>query len=255
VSAASGGGGEIALELPSFLDVLGVNMHSHSIGGLSIQMWMPVIMSFIVGVVLIIITLVATRKLKKYPDGMQSFMEILVEWFENFFGGILGPVAHRYVPFLGTLFLYILLMNLWGLVPLMHSPTNQLNTTIALALVVFFHTHITGVKVNGAWGYTKHFADPWWLAPLMMPIHIVGELARPLSLSLRLFGNLMGEDIAIAILVGLTPYILKWIPIPIHLIMVFLAILFSLIQAVVFVLLSAIYIGGAAGALSGDSGH
>lgn len=247
-------GGEATFELPSFLDVLGVDMHRHFLG-LSLHEWLPIIMSLLVGVFLIVISLVATRDIKKFPSGLQGLMETIIEWFEGFFGSIIGPVASRYVPFLGTLFIYILTMNLWGLIPLMHSPTNNLNITIALAICVFFHTHITGVKKHGAWGYAKHFADPWWLAPLMVPIHIVGELARPLSLSLRLFGNLMGEDIAIALLVGLTPFILKVVPIPIHLIMVFLAMLFSLIQAVVFVLLSAIYIGGAAGALSGDSEH
>ena len=229
-------------------------MHRHFFGT-SLHELLPVIMSLLVGIFLIGISLLATRNLQKFPHGLQSFMEIIIEWFEKFFGSILGPVAPRYVPFLGTLFLYILTMNLWGLIPLMHSPTNKLNTTIALAICVFFHIHITGVKKHGAWGYAKHFADPWWLAPLMVPIHIAGELARPLSLSLRLFGNLLGEDIAIAIMVGLTPFILKVVPLPIHSIMVFLAVLFSFIQAIVFVLLSAIYIGGAAGAFSGDSGH
>ncbi|MEE8185514.1 MAG: F0F1 ATP synthase subunit A [Thermodesulfobacteriota bacterium] len=247
-------GGEAVYELPSFLNVLGVDMERHFLG-LSLHEWLPIIMSLLVGIFLVVISLVATRNMKKFPHGLQAFMETIVEGLENFFGSVMGPVAPRYVPFLGTLFIYILTMNLWGLIPLMHSPTNKLNTTIALALCVFFHIHITGVKKYGVWGYAKHFADPWWLAPLMVPIHIVGELARPLSLSLRLFGNLMGEDIAIAILVGLTPFILNVVPIPIHLIMVFLAILFSLIQAVVFVMLSAIYIGGAAGALSGDSSH
>ncbi len=251
---AEPGGGEASYELPSFLDILGVDMHWHFLG-LSLHEWLPIIMSLLVVIFLIGISLVATRSLKKIPQGMQAFMEIIIDWFGDFFGSILGPMAPRYLSFLGTLFLYILTMNLWGLIPLMHSPTNKLNITIALAICVFFHTHITGVKKHGAWGYAKHFADPWWLAPLMVPIHIAGELARPLSLSLRLFGNLMGEDIAIAILVGLTPFILKVIPIPIHSIMIFLAVLFSIIQAIVFALLSAIYIGGAAGALSGKSEH
>ncbi len=247
-------GGGVAYELPSFLDIFGVDMHRHFLG-LSLHEWLPVIMSLMVGIFLVAISLIATRNLKIFPDGMQAFIEMIIEGFDNFFGSIMGSIAPRYVPFLGTLFLYILIMNLWGLIPLMHSPTNKLNTTIALAICVFFQTHITGVKRHGAWGYAKHFADPWWLAPLMAPIHIAGELARPLSLSLRLFGNMMGEDIAMAILIGLTPFIMKVVPVPIHLIMVFLAVLFAIIQTVVFVLLSAIYIGGAAGTLSKDSKH
>jgi F-type H+-transporting ATPase subunit a len=114
--------------------------------------------------------------------------------------------------------------------------------------VVFFNTHIQGAKKQGIIHYAKHFADPLWLAPLMVPIHIVGELARPLSLALRLFGNLTGEDIAIASLVSLVILVPVFVPVPVHLFMVILAILFSTIQAIVFALLSSIYIASAIGA-------
>ncbi len=238
---------EFKTELPSFLEILGIDLH-HRFLGLSWHDWVPVIMSLLVGIVLVLVSYVATRRLEKVPRGSQALLEVVVQGLENFLRGVMGSAAPKFLPFIGTIFLYVLIMNLWGLIPLMHSPTNKLNTTAALALVVFFNTHFQGAKKHGIIKYAKHFADPLWLAPLMVPIHIVGELARPLSLALRLFGNLTGEDIAIASLVSLVILIPVFIPIPVHLIMVVLAILFSTIQAIVFALLSAIYIAGATGA-------
>ncbi|MCX5895241.1 MAG: F0F1 ATP synthase subunit A [Proteobacteria bacterium] len=244
-----------ATELPSFLDFFGLNKHGEFLG-IGYHDWVPILMSWLVAVVLVIVTLWATRKMEKIPRGAQAFMEIIVEGLDNFFTGIIGPAAARYLPLLGSLFLYILLMNLWGLIPLMHSPTNKLNTTLALATVVFVTTHYEGVRAKGLWGYFRHFLEPLMLAPLMFPIHIIGELARPLSLSLRLFGNLTGEDVAIVSLVVLSPLILGIIPIPFQVVMMILALLFSTVQAVVFTLLSSIYIGSAIGALEGEEhGH
>jgi F-type H+-transporting ATPase subunit a len=250
-AAASGGGGT-PTELPSFLDILGVDMHQE-LFGVSLHDWLPVIMSVLVGGVLVAVSLWGTRRMEKIPSGPQALLEIIIEWLDDFFSGIIGKASSTYLPFLGSLFLYIILMNLWGLIPMMHSPTSKLNTTLALAIVVFVTTHFEGIRVKGPWGYLKHFLEPYFLAPIMFPVHIVGELARPASLALRLFGNLTGEDVAIASLVFLTPFILGIIPIPIHLIMVVLALLFSTVQAIVFTLLSSIYIGQAVGALEAES--
>jgi F-type H+-transporting ATPase subunit a len=241
-------GGNFKTELPSFLEIMGIDLHRHLLG-VSLHEWVPVIMSLLVGILLILLSYIGTRRLEKVPRGSQALLEVIVEGLENFLRSVMGPTAPKYLPFIGTIFIYILTMNLWGLIPLMHSPTNKLNTTAALALVVFFNTHIQGAKKHGIINYAKHFADPLWLAPLMVPIHIVGELARPLSLALRLFGNLTGEDIAIAALVSLVILIPLFVPVPVHLFMVVLAILFSTIQAIVFTLLSAIYIASATGAL------
>ena len=241
-------GGNFKTELPSFLEIMGIDLHRHLLG-VSLHEWVPVIMSLLVGILLILLSYIGTRRLEKVPRGSQALLEVIVEGLENFLRSVMGPTAPKYLPFIGTIFIYILTMNLWGLIPLMHSPTNKLNTTAALALVVFFNTHIQGAKKHGIINYAKHFADPLWLAPLMVPIHIVGELARPLSLALRLFGNLTGEDIAIAALVSLVILIPVFVPVPVHLFMVVLAILFSTIQAIVFTLLSAIYIASATGAL------
>ena len=123
----------------------------------------------------------------------------------------------------------------------MHSPTNSINTTLALAICVFFMYNIEGVRVKGL-GYFKHFIEPVGLCFLMLPIHLIGEVARPASLAIRLFGNLTGEDLTLALLVVLTPFIMGWIPVPVHVLMIILALLFSTIQAVVFTLLSSIYL-------------
>ena len=118
------------------------------------------------------------------------------------------------------------------------SPTASLNTNAAMALVVFVMTHIVGVKIHG-FKYVKQFLGPvWWLIPLMMPIEIISHLTRPLSLSVRLFGNIEGGHIVIAVLLLLVPFL---VPLPILL----LKVLISFIQTLVFVLLSMMYIAGA----------
>jgi F-type H+-transporting ATPase subunit a len=231
---------EQSFELPSFLDFMGLDMH-HEYWGFTLHDWLPVIMSFLVGLLLVGFSLWATRRMEKIPRGSQAFVEIVVDGLYDFLSKVLGNDTARYLPFLGTTFLYIILMNFWGLIPLMHSPTNTLNTTLALAIVVFVYYNVEGIRIKG-FKYFKHYVEPLFLAPLMLPIHIIGDLARPLSLSVRLFGNLTGEDLTLALLVMLTPFIFGLIPVPIHLVMVILALLFSTVQATVFTLLSSVYL-------------
>lgn len=238
--AHNANGSEQALELPSFLDFTGWDIHQEYFG-FTLHEWLPVMMSCLVGLVLVVFSLWSTRKMEKIPRSSQAFIEIIVEGLYNFLSDMLGQHTVRYLSFLGTLFLYIILMNFWGLIPLMHSPTNTMNTTLALAIVVFVMYQVEGIKMKG-WRYLKHFFDPWWMAPIMFPIHIIGEVARPISLSIRLFGNLTGEDLTMALLVILTPFLFGWIPIPFHLVMVIMALLFSTIQATVFTLLSSVYL-------------
>jgi F-type H+-transporting ATPase subunit a len=183
----------------------------------------------------------ATRNPKKIPTGLQGFLEIVVEALDKFFREMLGSATSAFLPFLGSLFIYILLMNLMGLIPLLHSSTSNLNTTLGLAIVVFIATHYAGFSRNGFVGYLKHFmGEPLWLAPLMFPLHIVGELSRPVSLAMRLFGNIMGEDTAIAIFVGLAVSFY----LPIQFPMLLLALLTSFIQAGIFSMLACVYIAG-----------
>jgi F-type H+-transporting ATPase subunit a len=142
-------------------------------------------------------------------------------------------------------------MNLFGLIPFMHSPTSSLNVTVALALTVFIYVQYTGFRELGFVGYFDHMlgnprdVTSWILAPLIFPIHLLGELAKPISLSCRLFGNIFGEDmllVAFATL-GVTTLSATHLPfgLPLHLPFLFLALLSSTLQALVFTVLSTIY--------------
>jgi F-type H+-transporting ATPase subunit a len=246
----SGAGEETgsSTELPSFVDFMPVDAHSQ-LFGLTKHEWVPIIMSATIIIFLGIFSILATRRLQKVPGKLQSFLEIVVEGLENFTKSQMGRAAGPFIPFIGTLFIYIFAMNMLGQIPLFHSPTSNFNTTIALTLIVFFVTHYQGVKNNGIVGYLKHMAGkPIWLAPLVFPLHLMQELlSRPLSLSMRLFGNVMGEDTIIAIVIGISPFLLGFIPLPLHLPMVFLALLGSTIQAMIFSLLASFYIAGAIG--------
>jgi F-type H+-transporting ATPase subunit a len=176
----------------------------------------------------------------------------VVESLHNFIIGILGPEGKRYVPFLGSLFVYILAMNLSGVLPGGKSPTASPNTTVALALCVFLYSNYIGLTKNGPIGYVKHLAGSpqspveWAFVPIMLPIHILGEIAKPVSLSLRLFGNVTGEDVLlfafVSLGIGALSFMNSPIGIPFQFPFILLAFLTSFIQALVFTLLSTIYI-------------
>ncbi len=158
-------------------------------------------------------------------------------------GGTLGmmePImgahaARRFLPLIGTLAFFILFSNLLGLVPGFQPSTSVLSTTAACALIVFTSTHIYGLKYNGI-NHIKHLMGPiWWLAPLMFPIEVISHLVRPMSLSLRLMGNMVGDHMVLAIFLGLIPL---FVPIPIMV----LGIVVCVVQTLVFCLLSVVYI-------------
>ncbi len=184
-----------------------------------------------------------TRRLDlRRPSKTQAALELVVSSLQNMVMGLIGPDGMRYLPFVGTLFLYILLMNLVGVIPLWKTPTANLNVTIAMALTTIVYVHYHGIRANGIGGYLRHYmGDPIWMAPLNFPIHVIGEIARPISLSLRLFGNMFGEDTVIAILIMLAAPL--WI-IPFHFPMILLTIFTSFVQAMVFTMLSCTYIAG-----------
>jgi len=136
------------------------------------------------------------------PRGVQNFLEVVLEQFLQMIDEVMGHEGRPYLPLIATLGLFILVGNLMGLVPGMNGPTTNLNTTAACALVVFFAYHWIGVRKHGAVTYLKHFMGPVPLAlkPLMFVIEIISHLARPLSLTLRLFGNMFGGHILLAII-------------------------------------------------------
>lgn len=214
--------------------------------------WENVVFSWAIASSLILLAFFGTRKKREIPGPFQNLLEAVVEGVERFITDILGERGKKYVPFLGTLFLYILCQNLIGVVPGMKSPTSSLNTTVALAVTVFFYVQWTGLRENGVLGYLDHLMGSprdlagWILVPLNLPLHILEEFIRPLSLSLRLFGNILGEDSLIAAFVTLGISALAFFHLPFGLPLQFpflmLALLTGTIQAVVFSLLSTIYI-------------
>ncbi|ALC15016.1 ATP synthase F0 subcomplex A subunit [Desulfuromonas soudanensis] len=197
-----------------------------------------VIYTWLVMLVLIAIAFLASRAIKVVPTGTQNFMEVVVGGIENLIDETMGPKGKTYFPLIATFALFILVSNLVGLVPGFYPPTANLNTNFALALTVFAMTHIIGFKEHGL-SYLKHFMGPILvLAPLMFIIEIIGHLARPLSLSLRLFGNMYGHEIVLMIFFALVPFLL---PVP----MMLMGVLVACIQTFVFSLLAMIYIAGA----------
>ncbi|MGH7187517.1 MAG: F0F1 ATP synthase subunit A, partial [Pseudomonadota bacterium] len=139
------------------------------------------------------------------PRGLQNFMEVVLEIFLNLLDEVIGHDGRRYLPLIATLGLFILTSNLLGLVPGLVAPTANMYTTIACAVIVFCYYHYLGIRKQGPIGYLKHFCGPVpWLAPLMFPIEVVSHLARVLSLSLRLFGNMFAGHILLAVIFLLT---------------------------------------------------
>ena len=157
--------------------------------------------TWVVMIILAGVAFMATRRLELVPRGAQNAMEVVLEQIQGMIDDVMGPQGRPYLPFIATLGLFILTANLMSLVPGLAGPTTNLNTTAACALVVFFAYHAIGLRKQGVVTYIKHFMGPvWWLAPLMMPIEIISHLARPLSLTLRLFGNMVGGHILLAVI-------------------------------------------------------
>lgn len=171
---------------------------------------------------------------------LRNFFELIIGFIYGLAKEIIGHQAKRYLPLLGTCFLFILFMNLMGLIPGFLPPTQMMNITLGLALVIFFSTHFFGIRESG-FKYFKHFLGPMpVLAPLMLPIEIISHLARPLSLSLRLFGNMTGDHAVVGAFLAMGA--IGWF---IPAIFMGLGLFVCFLQAFIFTILSTIYIGGA----------
>jgi F-type H+-transporting ATPase subunit a len=202
--------------------------------------------SIIVSIVLLVIVILGYVQFKRtedeiVPEGKLTFrnvVELLVETISGLVEETMGPRGGEFMLIIGTLGLFILFNNLSGLVPGFLPATDNVNTTFACSLTVFVMTHYYGIREHGL-KYVKHFMGPiWWLAPIMIPIEVIGHLSRPLSLGLRLFGNMMGDHLVTAIFFMLVPL---FVP----LIGMVLGAFVCLVQAFVFVLLSMAYFSGA----------
>ncbi|MBL0716578.1 MAG: F0F1 ATP synthase subunit A [Desulfosarcina sp.] len=198
-----------------------------------------VVYTWVIMILLIIFSAVATKKITMIPSGAQNFFELIVSGMEEFMVDICGEEGRWLLPLTATVFIYVAACNLIGLIPGFLPPSANLNTTLSVALVVVIFTHVIGIKYHGA-KYIKHFLGPvWWMSPLICTIEMIGHVARILSLSFRLFGNMMGHEIVLAILFGLAGAFFA--PLPIMALGIFLA----FVQAFVFFLLSIIYFTGA----------
>ena len=194
-----------------------------------------VIYTWIVMAVLIGFGFLAAKVVTLIPSKGQNFFEILISGLEEFAVGITGEEGRWLLPIIATIFIYIATCNLIGLIPGFFPPTASLNTTLSCALTVVVFTHVIGIKYHGA-GYIKHFLGPvWWMIPIILPIELIGHVARVLSLSFRLFGNMMGHELVLGILFGLAGAFFA--PLPIMALGIFVA----LVQAFVFFLLSVMY--------------
>jgi F-type H+-transporting ATPase subunit a len=188
---------------------------------------------------LVILVKLTVRKIELVPKGGQNFFEVVINGIEEFMVSVTGEEGRYLFPLIGTLAFFILISNYMGMVPGFFGPTANVNTTLACAIIVVFYTHVIGVKFHGP-AYIKHFMGPiWWLSPLIFVVEVIGHLARVLSLSIRLFGNIFGEELVLAILMFLAGLYLAPLPV------MFLGMFTGGVQAFIFCLLSMMYFAGA----------
>jgi F-type H+-transporting ATPase subunit a len=177
----------------------------------------------------------ATRRLDIRPGIRQTIVEVVVTAIEQQLAEVMHDHAGRFVPLLGALFLFLVFANLSGVVPGVAPPTARIETAAALALIVFLATQYFGVKANGLFGYLGSFARP---TLIMLPLNLIGEITRTFSLMVRLFGNIMSGEFVIGIVFSLAGL---FVPIP----LMALEILVGLVQAYIFTMLAAVFIGAA----------
>ena len=214
--------------------------------------WEKALFAAIVISLISFIVISVSRNLKLIPDRMQAAFEMLISGLDGIVQGVMGPRGRAYTPFVGSLFIYIFTSNLLGLVPLQNSTMGFLTTVAPIALCVFCYVQWIGITKNGPAGYLHHLCGSprdifgWLLVPLMMPLHVLGEFIKPLSLSFRLYGNIMAGHLLLAVFMGMGIAMLKPLRVPVgvplHFPFIFLELLVGVIQAFVFTLLSTIYI-------------
>lgn len=203
-----------------------------------------VIMALLVLLISCIVFPLASRKFSKdNPGGFQQFLEIIVSGLKALLEDIVGHGAsHKFLYIIGGFASFIFVSNIFGLFFFLQPPTGNPNTTFGLGLTAFLYYNYQGIKTQGLGHYLKHFMGPMpLLAPLMLPIELIGHFARILSLGMRLFGNIFGEHTATGIFMGMLPFVLPW---P----MMGLGIFGAFLQTFVFIMLTMVYIGGAVAA-------
>jgi F-type H+-transporting ATPase subunit a len=191
-------------------------------------------------VIALVLARVAMSNLQLVPKGTQNLMEAYMSGVLSMGVDVMGKEhARKYVGLVATIGLFVGIANIIGIIPGFEAPSADLNMTLTLALAVFIYYNYLGIKTQGVIKYFKHFMGPvWWLAWLMFPVEIVSHFSRIVSLSFRLFGNIKGDDMFLAVMLMLVPFVLPIIP--------FALLAFgALLQAFIFMMLTYVYIGGA----------
>nr|YP_001936377.1 ATP synthase CF0 A subunit [Heterosigma akashiwo]ABV65983.1 ATP synthase CF0 A chain [Heterosigma akashiwo]ABV70124.1 ATP synthase CF0 A chain [Heterosigma akashiwo]BBA18191.1 ATP synthase CF0 A chain [Heterosigma akashiwo]BBA18330.1 ATP synthase CF0 A chain [Heterosigma akashiwo]BBA18469.1 ATP synthase CF0 A chain [Heterosigma akashiwo] len=233
--------------LDSFLLLSGVEVGKHyywELAGITFHGQVFIVSLFVI-FLLLVLSLLGTSNIKTVPEGLQNLMEYVTEFTAGIAKDQMGESGYKpWVSFVGTLFLFILGCNWagalipWKLIELpegeLAAPTNDINTTVALALITSFAYFYAGINKKGL-GYFKRYLEP---TPVLLPINILEDFTKPLSLSFRLFGNILADELTVSVLVMLVPL---FIPLPIMVLGVFA----SSIQALIFSTLAAAYIGEA----------
>ncbi|MBQ1856119.1 MAG: F0F1 ATP synthase subunit A [Anaerovibrio sp.] len=199
--------------------------------------WETLVMTWLSMAIVLFIAILATRNLKMVPTGAQNIVEALIVWLREQVNTNLGPKGEFLCPLIVTLFLFLIVANWLGLVPTMASPTNDLNTTFGLALLIVLIVHVLGLYMKGM-HYIKHFFQPF---PIFVVINVIEEVAKPITLAFRLFGNILAGEILIIILLKLVPI---WMPIP-SVIWLAFSIFIGGVQAFIFTSLSMAYLANA----------
>jgi F-type H+-transporting ATPase subunit a len=227
----------MAAEIAPHILLLNKAMETVGLVGESGHILVPthILYTWLVMAILVLLGWLGTRKLSLVPGKVQNFLELIVNGMEDFVVANMGEQGRQVFPLLITLFIFILFANFVGLLPGCMAPTANLNTNAAMALTVFIFYNYIGIREHGG-KYIKHFTGPIpLLAPLMLPIELLSHVARPLSLTVRLFGNIFGEELVLLLFFMLLPIVAT---LPIY----FLYGLADTIQAFIFFMLSMIYL-------------
>lgn len=201
------------------------------------QLSATLVYTWVIMALILALSVAVTRRLSPGPSlpRAQNALEVIVGFIRSQVRELAGDEGDRYVPFVGTLFVFIATSNLLGVVPGFHPPTASLSTTVALALAVFVAVPVFGIARQGLLEYLKQYLRP---TPLMLPFTLIGELSRTVALAVRLFGNIMSGQLAVAILLSLVPFLF---PVALQI----LGLITGLVQAYIFAVLAMVYIASA----------
>ena len=200
----------------------------------------PVVTTWITMVVVTLVCRIITRQLTRLPDRRQAMLEALIIGISSEIEQIIRRDARPFLPLVATLFIFLVLTNLSGLIPGVEAPTARIETPAALAVIVFFSVHYFGIRARGLRGYLASFAQP---KPIMLPLNLLAEITRTFSLMVRLFGNVMSGEFIIGLVVALAGL---FVPVP----LMVLELLVGVVQAYIFTVLATVFIGAAVGSVT-----